>query len=66
MKWLVKNIVIAIWAFVIGLVLAYITSQLQLMKADYVTDGLVAVVAGLIMTNGMSYISSHANPHRNH
>ncbi|HIW69927.1 MAG TPA: DUF2929 family protein [Candidatus Limosilactobacillus merdipullorum] len=66
MKWLVKNIVIAIWAFVIGLVLAYITSQLQLMKADYVTDGLVAMVAGLIMTNGMSYISIHANPHRNH
>lgn len=64
MKWLVKNIVIAIWAFVIGLVLAYITSQLQLMKADYVTDGLMAMVAGLIMVNGMSYISTHANPRR--
>ena len=64
MKWLVKNIVIAIWAFVIGLVLAYITSQLQLMKADYITDGLVAMVAGLIMVNGMSYISTHPNPHQ--
>lgn len=64
MKWLIKNIVIAIWAFALGLVLAYIASQLQLMKADFVTDGLVAMVAGLIMVNGMSYISNHANPHR--
>lgn len=65
MKFLSKNIVAAIWALILGEVLAYITSQLEGMTPDYMMVGWISVIMGLIAVNCVDAITAHANPSRN-
>ncbi len=64
MKVLTKNIVAAIWAVILGEVLAYITSQLESMTPNYTIVAVVAVIMGLIVVNCVDYITASANPNK--
>lgn len=57
-----RNLVAAVWAFILGEVLAYITGQLETMKPDYLTVGIVSVVMALIAVNAINAITGSANP----
>lgn len=62
MNVLSRNIVAAIWAFILGEVLAYITGQLEGMTPDYMLVGILAVVCALIAVNA---ITGSADPAKN-
>lgn len=64
MKWLIQNVIVAFWAFLLGEVLTYITAQLEGVQPQYLFDGIFAIVVGLIAVNFISFITGHANPHR--
>lgn len=65
MNVLSRNIVAAIWAFILGEVLAYITGQLEGMTPDYMLVGILAVVCALIAVNAVNAITGSADPAKN-
>ncbi|MFC6273959.1 YjzD family protein [Levilactobacillus tangyuanensis] len=56
MKWLARNIVVVVWAFIFGEVLGFITSTLSQMNYNWVTVGIVSAVAGFIAINGFELL----------
>lgn len=62
MNLLSRNIVAAIWAFILGEVLAYITAQLEGMTPDYAMVGILAVIMAVIAVNSINAITESANP----
>ncbi len=61
MQWLIKNIVVLFWAFLLGEVLGYIGGQLQGATADPTQMGIVAMVTAFIAVNAITAISKKAN-----
>lgn len=62
MNLLSRNIVAAIWAFILGEVLAYITAQLEGMTPNYLLVGILAAVMAIIAVNSINAITESANP----
>lgn len=56
MKIIEANLVVIFWAFIFGEVIGYIGSKLEVMTYSPLTIGIVAVIVGLVFTNGLKLL----------
>lgn len=60
MRFIIQNLVAAFWAFILGEILGYIGSQLDLLSIQPLEMGIIAVVVALVGANGFYYITRSA------
>lgn len=62
MKVLFKNLIVAFWGAILGMVLGYIGGQLETLNVDFTLSAILGVVVSLIAANAWTYMTTHANP----
>ncbi|KRM62500.1 hypothetical protein FC26_GL002074 [Paucilactobacillus vaccinostercus DSM 20634] len=60
MRLIVQNLVAAFWAFILGEILGYIGSQLDLLTIQPLEMGIIAIVVALAGVNSFYYITRSA------
>lgn len=59
---MMKQITIIVWAVLFGEVIGYIGGALEQMTYSFGEIGLISAVFGLIVVNGITYITNHSLP----